>query len=847
MKSICIISILFILLLSVSYSQQAGDSLLLIPNDTIRIAADTTIPVTDSTLKKTGGLDAIVEYSASDSAIFDVNAKKMMLYNNAELKHKEFDLKAARITLFRENSTLEAHGIPDTAGTGKYIGTPVFFEGPKRYEGFSVRYNFNTKQGNISMGSTELEGGFYLGEKIKKVSEDVFFVQNGRYTTCDKDEPDYYFGSPKMKIMQGDKIVAEPVYLFIDDVPIFAIPFGIFPNHTGRSSGLIPPAYGEDITYGRYLSHLGYFWAINDFMDLSMTGNYFTKGRIDLSARYRYVKRYLYNGSIDLGGTKIRLGEENDLDRQFSDEWQIAVTHFQTFNPTTSLTANLNFLSSKNYYNNSTNNLNDLLLQHAISNVTFSKYWEGSPNSFSANYYRDQNLQTGEINERIPAVTFIRSQTYPFRGRSTSLLDLKWYESISYDYNAQLINSHTKAQITNPDATKYYVTNARGGLKQIVNINAPVKVSEFSLTPFFNYNEIWYNKYITKSMNPADNSAITEEHAGYKTFRTFSTGISLTTRVIGIFNTRIFGIQGIRHTVTPTISFSFQPDFSQPQWNVYGNYTDTTGKSIKYSFFEKEIFGYPGSGKVQALNFNIGNVFEMKTKSSDTTTSKFQLLNLNAGGSYNFAADSMRLSEIGISYRTDIASLLSIGGGATFNFYKYVDNIGRINKFLWSTDKRIADLTSFNISIQTSFQSSDYNKGADSLKDNNAPQTEYLGMHGEKAVDFSIPWSVNLNYYYGISKPNPSVVFKTSNINGSLSFSLTQNWKFSFSTGYDFMSKSFSAPYLTIYRDLHCWEINFNWIPTGSYRGFRFELRIKAPQLQDVKYLKQSNYRGAIY
>ena len=174
MKSICIISILFILLLSVSYSQQAGDSLLLIPNDTIRIAADTTIPVTDSTLKKTGGLDAIVEYSASDSAIFDVNAKKMMLYNNAELKHKEFDLKAARITLFRENSTLEAHGIPDTAGTGKYIGTPVFFEGPKRYEGFSVRYNFNTKQGNISMGSTELEGGFYLGEKIKKVSGFVF-------------------------------------------------------------------------------------------------------------------------------------------------------------------------------------------------------------------------------------------------------------------------------------------------------------------------------------------------------------------------------------------------------------------------------------------------------------------------------------------------------------------------------------------------------------------------------------------------------------------------------------------------------------------------------------------------
>jgi lipopolysaccharide assembly outer membrane protein LptD (OstA) len=846
-KNICSTFILFLFILSVSHSQQAGDTLLLTPIDTNRIASDTTIPVTDSTIKNTGGLDAIVEYSANDSAIFDVNDKKMMLYNNGELKYKEFDLKAARITLFRENSMLEAHGIPDTSGSGKYIGKPVFFEGPKKYEGFSVKYNFITKQGNISMGSTELEGGYYLGEKIKKVSDDVFFVQNGRYTTCDKEEPDYYFGSPKMKIMQGDKIVAEPVYLFIDDVPIFAIPFGIFPNHTGRSSGLIPPAYGEDATYGRYLSHLGYFWAINDFMDLSLTGNYFTKGRIDLSARYRYVKRYLYNGTIELGGTKIRLGEQNDLDRQFSDEWQIAATHFQTFNPTTSINANINFLSSKNYYNNSTNNLNDLLLQHAISNVTFTKYWEGTPNSFSANYYRDQNLQTGEIYENIPGVTFIRSQTYPFRGRSTSLLEPKWYESISYTYNAQLINNHSKTQVINPDATKYFITNARGGLRQSVIINSSVKVSEFSLTPFFNYNETWYNKYITKSFNPANNTAIIEEHAGFKTFRTFSTGISLQTRVIGIFNTGIFGIKGIRHTVTPALSFSFQPDFSQPQWNIYGNYIDTAGKPVKYSFFEREIFGYPGSGKTQALNFGIGNLFEMKTKSSDTTDNKFQLLNLNAGGSYNFAADSLKFSEIGLTYTTSIASFLSIGGGASFNFYKYIDNVGRINKFLWSTDKRIADLTRFSISVSTSFQSSNYNSSSDTVKDKNAPQTEYVGMHGEKAVDFSIPWSVNLNYYYGIQKPTPSSVFKTSSVNGSLSFSLTQNWKFTFSAGYDLVGNSFSAPYLTIYRDLHCWEINFNWIPVGLYRGFRFELRIKAPQLQDIKVLKQSNYRGALY
>ncbi len=346
--------------------------------------------------------------------------------------------------MYKDKSTLESRGVPDTANIGKFMGTPVFFEGAKKYEGAEVRYNFNTKQGNITMGTTELEGGYYLGEKIKKVSDNVYFIQNGRYTTCDKEDPDFYFGSPKMKVIQGDKVIAEPVYLFIDDVPIFALPFGIFPNHSGRSSGIIAPAYGDDATYGRYLSHFGYFWATSDFMDLAIQGNYFTKGRIDLSLRYRYALRYKYTGEVDLGGTRIRFGEPNDLDKVFSDDWRIAVTHNQTINPTTSLTANVNFISSKRYYDNSTNNLNDLLLQDAISNVTLNKSWEGTPNSISLNYYRDQNLQTGEITERMPSVTFRHSQSFPFRSKNTSLLDLKWYEVLSYNYGFNFLNNRSK-------------------------------------------------------------------------------------------------------------------------------------------------------------------------------------------------------------------------------------------------------------------------------------------------------------------------------------------------------------------------------------------------------------------
>ncbi|MGH2574487.1 MAG: LPS-assembly protein LptD, partial [Ignavibacteria bacterium] len=336
-KQICIslICITFLLPL-LSYSQDKPDTIIYSPIvDTLK----------GDTVRPTGEVEAIIEYSAKDSAVFDINKEILTLYNEGTLKYKEFELNAARIILYNETSSLESYGVQDTAG--KYIGTPVFFEGTKKYEGFNVKYNFKTRTGNITLGSTEIEGGYYLGEKIKKVDDDIYFVKKGRYTTCDKPDPDYYFGSPEMKIIQNDKVVAEPVYLYIDDVPIFAIPFGIFPNHSGRSSGLIAPAYGDDATYGRYLTHLGYFWAISDYMDAAFQGNYFTKGRIDLSSRFRYALRYKLSGSVEIGGSRIRLGEENDIDKQFSDDWRIGVFHNQTIDPTASISANVNILSSK--------------------------------------------------------------------------------------------------------------------------------------------------------------------------------------------------------------------------------------------------------------------------------------------------------------------------------------------------------------------------------------------------------------------------------------------------------------------------------------------------------------------
>ena len=804
---------------------------------------DTTQKVNNDKISQS--VDDIIVYSASDSALLDITNGRIYLYNNAELNYREYKLQSARIILYKETSVMEAYGTLDSTGM-RYSGTPVFYEGSKRYDAFRLRYNFRTRKGSIEMGTTEIEGGYYSGEKIKKVDENIYFIRNGRYTTCDRENPHYCFGSPKMKLIQGDKVIAEPVYLYVDDVPVFLLPFGIFPTRSGRSSGLIPPAYGEDITYGRYLSRLGYFWAINDYMDLALQGNYFTKGRIDLYGRYRYALRYRFTGSLELGASRTRIGEENDNDKIFSDEWRIGVNHSQSINPTTRLNANINILSGKNYYNTSTNNLNDLLRQNAISNITISKFWEESPNSVSVSYSRDQNLVTGELRQVIPSLNFVRSQSFPFRSRKTVITELRWYETISYTFNSQLLYRDEKVLVNPANSDGNFRKNSRGGIRHNISVTAPLKIYEFSVSPFLNYSEIWYNRYITREFNPADSSVVTTEQKGFKTFRYFNTGISLNTRLVGIFNLGFLGIKGFRHLLTPQITYSFQPDFSRSGWNAYGTYIGRDGQPVKYSFFEREVFGGAPSGEQQAINFSFGNVFEMKVRDTDTTDRKFQLLNLNAALGYNFAADSIKFSEIGLSYRTQVGNLLNIGGGATFNLYKYVDGVGRVNKFLFSEEGKPAQLTSFNISLSTSLQGGDMVSAEVDTTDAsvNDDGDEYIGIYGEKPQDFSIPWTLGLAYNYGVNKQNPEDIRKYSTVSVNLGFNLTRKWKFTASAGFDIFAKEFTTPFITVYRDLHCWEMSLNWIPTGLYRGYRFELRIKAPQLHDVKITRQSNYRG---
>jgi len=853
----CSLPLLFAALV-IALSAQSGSAQTVARNDTARSAVPDTTALPDTMrIKSPSGIDSVVTYSATDSIVYALSRKTMYLYGNSSIKYKSMGLKAELVDINWNTSTLTARGVVDTSDTShqRYRGLPKMIDGGETYDGSTVLYNFKSKKGRIDLGKTAIEHGLYYGEAIKRINDDVLFVGDGKFTTCDLEHPHYYFGSPEMKIRMQDQIVTRPVYMYVDDVPVFALPFGVFPAKRGRRSGLLTPAYGES-RRGRYLSHLGYYWAIDDYLDLSLKGDVYSKGGYTFYSDFRYAKRYDFSGGISSSYGSDVSGEPGDPGYYNNRVYNIRMNHDQQFNPTTRLLVDFTFTSSS-YYQQTTTNWNDLLRQNIVSNATLTKSWEGTPFSMTLNIQRDQNLQptpgTVELSTVLPNVNFSIAQTYPFRSKaSTAAGSYRWYEMLGISYGGQFQNKYTKTTL---DAGS--VNDERQGALHALSFNVSPKLGYVTITPFLNYQERWYTKHINRTYDAVDSTVQTEDVPGFTAVRTFDMGISASTKLYGIVHPEVFGIAGIRHQVTPSISYSYQPDFSDAKFGYYGRYTDATGTEQVYDKYQREIYGGAPSGKRQALSFSLGNVFEMKTMSTDSSAkeNKFQLLNLNLGAGYNFAADSMRLSELGTDFRTSVGELLSVGGNARFNFYKFASDPAtpstghRINKFLLGEEGRLADLTSFSISVATRLSGERQTTTAgrertaeDSLRQKQ--RSTYSGLYEEIEPDFSIPWNLDLRWDFAQSQPNPAVIYRSSTIALSLGFNLTQFWKISATGSYDMLNKVFAAPYITVYRDLHCWEMNFEWVPTGPNRNYRLVIRLKDPMLQDLRVTKQVSAMG---
>ncbi|NWF91101.1 MAG: LPS-assembly protein LptD [Ignavibacteriaceae bacterium] len=848
MKYLSVIVFLFISS-SICYSQSDSiysNSIL----DTLSTALSDSLSLTDQSSKKAYDVDTVIYSKANDSLIFFVKDKKMKLFGEGELNYKDTDLKAANIFLDFQTNNIEATGVKSDSIKSEITGSPVLKDKGETYEGFRMKYNFKTKRGLISSAQTESEGTHYTGSKIKKVDDNTYFVQDGIYTTCSEKEPHYCFYSHEMKVVNKEQISAKWIWLLFADVPFpIPLPFAVFPIESGRRSGIIPPAFGDDGTYGRYFSRFGYFWAMSDYMDLALQGDYYTRGSYRFDSRFRYAKRYDYSGSLEAQYEFLRKNEITDADFSEQTNWRLIWNHNQNFDPSSRFDARLEFMSGNTLQRNLVD-FNDVLRNEIRSNATFFKNWDESGNSLSLSYSRRQVLETGEINEILPNLSFTVPQKYPFK-RKISSGDQKWYELIGYNYSGQFQNNRDKQEGQ---------LKIRGGIQHNINLSASPKIGYISVTPNFRYQEKWYNKRIeqsiVKSAFSGEDSVVTKDVKEINFIRTFSAGIGASTRFYGIFQPNMLGVSSIRHTVNPSISYNYQPDFSDPKWGYFGAYYDSSGKKIIYNKFQEEIFGGATSGEQQSLSFSVSNIFEMKTSVDPTDTTskekKIQLLNLDAGISYNLAADSIKFSKLSVGYRTQIGDWLNLFGNSIYTLYETDENGREINQFLINNKKGLLRLTNFQFSVSTTLSGEKLQ--SDSNDETKAPLPEgefelgsadrkvYQGLYNDRDPDFSIPWDLSLSYNYMLDKSIPSKSTSISNMSGSLNFNLTPNWKFSVTGSYDFDRKEFSAPQIKVSRDLHCWLMNFTWNPIGTFRGYRFEIRVKAPQLQDLKVTKQDQF-----
>lgn len=808
---------------------------------------------TDST--KTGGaagVDTLVSYSAKDSIVYSLRTRFMNLYGKSEMQYQTIDLKAERVNINWDDATLLAHGIPDTVKADSIIGKPIMRDAGDEYHGEKVLYNFHTRKGKISLGTTHMDNGYYVGEKIKKVEPDVLFVENGRYTTCDLEDPHFYFESPKMKLYVRDKVVAEPVFLYIADVPVFALPFGVFPAHAGRTSGIITPAYGQDATYGWYLSHVGYYWAASDYWDIATMFDLYSRGKWQNQTNLRYALRYNFSGSLTARITSLAKGEAGDPNYNEERDYYVNLTHNQQITPSSRLDVNFTFASST-YFKNYSYNLDDILMQNLISNATYWKNWESSNRSLTISASRDQNLNTGETSESLPSISFTQGTIFPFRKQSKSRgpsegseSEMGFFDLLGFSYSGNFSNSRSK-QLSAVDSIKVGPTidsiatvkdfrnAATQSLSQNIGFSISPKLGYFTVTPSLSLSEARTWAQTTTPERSSADSTIRFSSNKTKTVQGFlQSGISTSTRLFGIIQPDVLGITAIRHTLTPTLGLSYN----------------------------KQIYG-DNIQKYQMIgSFNVGNVFEMKVQKHDSakTEDKIQLLNIGAGVTYNFAADSMNFSDVGINYRTDIGQYLGISGSANYNLYEFQsDSLGghRINQLYLENGKRFGDLTSFSLSLSTSFRGEKKQKPSEKGVPEQVLQEQegaagmtpgqrktYYSIYDKEEADFSIPWNINISYSYSQNQQTPKTFSHSSTLSASLSFNLTEKWQISTSGNYDFLNKKKYITSVDITRDLHCWQMSFSWYPMGIREGYRLEIKVKAPQLQDIKVTKQGSQRG---
>ena len=773
-----------------------------------------------------------IDKSADDSIRIDVNLEKIYLYGNATIKYENTNIVAGYIEIDWNKNTIYATTVLDS--TGKKVGHPIFTENNESFKSHEITYNFKTKKGYIKKITTKEGEGYILGKKVKKMRDDIFYFKKGEYTTCDAEKPHYSIRSNKIKLISGKKIITGPAYLTFFNIPTpLLFPFGYFPAHNKQSSGVLVPAYGESESLGFFLKNGGYYFAISDKLDLSIKSDLYSKGSWAIKTNLRYKNRYKYNGNLNLSYGNMINSEKGFPDYSIKKDFFIRWKHQQDpkANPSFIFSANVN-AGSSTYHKNNSFNANDYLSNTFQSSISLTKRWDNLPINLSSNLRHSQNTQTKIVNLSFPDVNFNMNRVFPFKdiGKQDKT---NWIDKIGVSYNVNIKNSLSIADSIL--FTKTSLANLRNGAQHNIPVSTSMKMfNYFTLSPKINLTERWYLSQIEKQWD--GNQIITDTINKFTRGHEYQFSTSLNTKIYGILNFNKHKIKAIRHVITPNLSFNYKPDFSNNKYGYYKNVQiDSIGNTQAYSIMQNGIFGSPSNQKQGNININIGNILEMKVlnkNDSINNTRKIKLLeSFNISSSYNIFKDSLNLSKISLNARTRLFDIININFSSYYD--PYISNKQQnqnLNQFEISRNNRLARLTSFNTNIGLTINDKSFVK-----EENKKTETRSF---------YDIPWDLQANYSLTYNKNYKSSAFSDTiqSLNFSGNIKVTPKWKIGFRSGYDFDTKKLTYTSLDIYRDLHCWEMLFNWIPIGFHKSYTLTIRVKASILKDLKYEKRKDW-----
>lgn len=841
-------------------------------------------------------LDHQVVFESKDSMVM-VGRNMTYMYGEGQIDYGDLKLNAAEIRLDMDKSEVYACGREDSVG--EMQGVPVFEEGGTSYESSTMRYNFRSKRGYITNVITQQGEGFLTGGQTKKTEGEDYYIQNGRYTTCDHhDDPHFWLQLTKAKVRPKKNIVTGPAYMVLAGLPLpLAVPFGYFPFSDKYASGVIVPTFGDDYNRGFYLSDGGYYFAINDMIDLALTGEIYTKGSWGLSAQSTYRKRYKFSGNFNINYLKTIYGEKSDPDYSSATNFQVIWSHSQDSkaNPNMNLSASVNFTTS-GYTRNSVNSYysNAFTENTKSSTINMSYRFPNSKWSLSTSLNVSQRTQDSTLAVSFPNINVTMSQVYPFKRKHAVGAD-RWYEKIRMSYSGQFQNSLTAKQ--DEFFKKSLIKDWRNGMKHSIPISATFPLfTYFNITPSVSLTDRMYTQKVRRAWDSGASAEVADTTYSFYNVWDFNASVSLDTKVYGFFQPLPFlgdKVKMIRHVFTPTVSFSGAPDFSSPFFGYYGSYdyTDAQGRqqTKKYSMFPSALYGVPGQGKTGMVSVSLANNVEMKVKSDNDSIGekKISLIeNFTVSQSYNFAADSLNWSNINTSLLLRLSRQFNLNLSATWDVYTYqlnsAGNPVRVNIPRWKAGKGLGRLSSTGTSFSYTFNNDTFKRKKDGSKnnDNNNNNSNYgdddnwgdddtdgngqqggrsghdhdddLQLTPEGYVPWEVPWSLSVNYsinysYGNFNKQKMEYDGKiTQNLSLSGNIRPTKNWEFSASASYNFDTKKIAYMNLNIARDLHCFTMRASVIPVGPYKSYNFHISVKSSLLSDLKYDKRSSQSNGV-